>query len=124
MKYEMSVQRVFCLHWEECVLFYKDTIGLPMKFKDDSLGWAEFDLGGASIAVERMAQDDTEAVSLVGRFVGLSFHVEDLGAVYQELKEKGVEFEGPPEVQPWGGALAHFKDPDRNIITLSGGIST
>jgi hypothetical protein len=26
----------------------------------------------------------------------------------------------PPEVMPWGGVLAHLRDPDGNVLTLVG----
>jgi uncharacterized glyoxalase superfamily protein PhnB len=123
MKYEMYAQRIFCFHWKECVSFYKDTIGLPVKFESEEMGWAEFDLGGISLAVERQDENDAEAQSLVGRFVGISLQVDDIDVIYQELTGKGVEFEGPPAKQPWGGVLAHFKDPDGNTITLLGGVN-
>ena len=35
--------------------------------------------------------------------------------------DKGVGFVGPPEAQPRGGVLAHFRDPDGNVLTLPGG---
>jgi uncharacterized glyoxalase superfamily protein PhnB len=123
MKYKMYAQRIFCFHWKECVSFYKDTIGLPVKFESEEMGWAEFDLGGISLAVERQDEDDAEAQSLVGRFVGISLQVDDIDVIYQELTGKGVVFEGPPAKQPWGGVLAHFKDPDGNTITLLGGVN-
>jgi uncharacterized glyoxalase superfamily protein PhnB len=34
------------------------------------------------------------------------------------MSAKGVEFEGPPEKQPWG-TFAKFKDPDGNTFVLS-----
>ena len=34
------------------------------------------------------------------------------------LEARGVTFDGPPERQAWGGVLAHFQDPDGNILTL------
>ncbi len=37
---------------------------------------------------------------------------------YAELRARGVEFLAPPEQQPWGGVLAHFRDPDPNVLTL------
>ena len=123
MKYKMYAQRIFCFHWKECVSFFKDTIGLPVKFESEEMGWAEFDLGGISLAVERQDEDDAEALSLVGRFVGISLQVDDIDTIYQELTGKGVEFEGQPAKQPWGGVLAHFKDPDGNTITLLGGVN-
>ena len=118
MKYKLYAQRVFSKQWQASTAFYEETIGLPVKFKDASMGWAEFDLGGASIAIER--EDENSEESLAGRFVGISIQVEDITAIYQELTGKGVEFVAPPERQPWGGTLAHFKDPDGNVLTLLG----
>jgi lactoylglutathione lyase len=123
MKYKMYAQRVFCFHWKECFSFYKDTIGLPVKFESEEMGWAEFDIGGVSLALERQDETDAEAQSFVGRFVGISLQVDDIDVIYQELTGKGVEFEGPPAKQPWGGVLAHFKDPDGNTLTLLGGVN-
>ena len=36
------------------------------------------------------------------------------------LTGKGVVFTEPPEKQQWGGTIAHFRDPDGNILTLLG----
>ena len=52
---------------------------------------------------------------MVGRFVGVS--------AYETLAARGVDFVGPPEKQPWGGVLAHLRDPDGNILTLLGGVT-
>jgi uncharacterized glyoxalase superfamily protein PhnB len=81
----------------------------------------QFNLGGAELGLERCDPDDAEAAELVGRFVGTSIAVDDLDAVYAALVDTGVEFTGPPEKQPWGGVLAHFKDPGGNVQTLLGG---
>lgn len=120
MKYKIFAQRVFCFNWKECVSFYKETLGLPVKFENEDMGWAEFDIGGMSLAIERQDPNIQEAESLVGRFVGISLQVANIEEIYKELTGKGVKFEGPPEKQPWGGVLAHFKDPDNNIITILG----
>ena len=118
MKYRIYAQRIFSIKWAESVAFYKNTIGLPIKFESEEMGWAEFDLGGASLAVEKQDPVDPETQSLVGRFVGISIEVENIEAIYLDLTEKGVRFLNPPKKQPWGGVLAHFNDPDNNTITL------
>ena len=46
--------------------------------------------------------------------------VPDIHETYKELSKRGVEFESPLEKQPWGGVLAHLRDPDGNVITLRG----
>lgn len=50
---------------------------------------------------------------------GISFTVEDLDATYATLTERGVEFEKPPEIMPWGTKAARLKDPDGNTFFLS-----
>jgi uncharacterized glyoxalase superfamily protein PhnB len=37
---------------------------------------------------------------------------------YEELKARGVGFDGPPEKQPWG-TFAKFKDSEGNQFVLS-----
>lgn len=120
MSYTLYAVRVFSHEWDATTAFYETTVELPCKFKNAEMGWAEFELGSAALAVERMAADDPEAGDLVGRFVGISLEVPDILATYDSLMAKGVDFTGPPVKQPWGGTLAHFKDPDGNVITLLG----
>ena len=56
----------------------------------------------------------------MGRFLGVSLRVDDIDGVYHDLTQKGVAFDAPPEQQAWGGKLAHFEDPDGNVLTLLG----
>ena len=44
----------------------------------------------------------------------------DIDAKHAELSAKGVDFLAPPERMPWGGVLAHFRDPEGNVLTLVG----
>ena len=117
--------RIFTADWEKALAFYRDTLGLTLKFNDEALGWAEFDVGGPSLGLERATAGEGEVGDgatggLVGRFLGISLQVDDIADVYRSLSAKGVNFLAPPEKQPWGGSLAHFEDPDRNILTLLG----
>ena len=81
---------------------------------------AEFDLNVPCIGLERVEPDDPEGNAPVGRFVGETLRVEDLQAFCQDFLAKGVKFSAALESQPWGGSLAHFKDPDGNVLTLLG----
>lgn len=112
--------RIFVSNWDSACQFYEKILNLPLKFKDSDLGWAEFDVGGPSLGIERVNENDEEGRSLVGRFMGISLQVENIDSSYTELSTKGVQFIGTPEKQSWGGALAHFKDPSGNILTLVG----
>lgn len=121
MSFDLYAVRLFTQNWQESFSFYKDTIGLPVFFSDADLGWAQFTVGGAYLGLEQCAPDDPETLALVGRFVGTSLRVDDVDSVYAQLRAKGVEFTAPPEKQPWGGTLAHFRDPDGNVLTLLSG---
>lgn len=113
--YNIYVQRIFVKNWPEAVSFYQHNLAMPLVFKDENMGWAQFQLGDSFIAIERCDKDTEKEV---GRFVGLSLQVKDINLEYENLKRRGVRFESAPEKQPWGGVTANFKDPEDNILTL------
>ena len=112
--------RIFVRSWNESCEFYRDRLKLPERFRDDGVGWAEYDLGGPCFGLQRVDDKDSEGEELVGRFLGVSLQVEDIDASYRDLRARGVNFISPPEKQEWGGSLASFKDPDGNVLTLLG----
>ena len=120
MEYTLNAVRVYVTDWERSVEFYSKTLGMPVLFEGAEMGWAELDTGPAHLALERVDPTDEEGAELLGRFVSVSLRVEDIRATYETLRSRGVDFLEPPEVQPWGGVLAHFRDPDDNVLTLLG----
>jgi len=50
----------------------------------------------------------------------MRLHAVGTDHVYADLSAEGVTFDSAPERQPWGGASAHFRDPDGNVPTLLG----
>ncbi len=121
MEYKLFAVRVFVTDWDRAIRFYSETLGMPVAFRSDEIGWAQMATGEGQLALERVDPSDQEGQALIGRFVGVSLQVSDILMTYQTLAERGVEFLAPPEKQPWGGMLAHLRDPDGNILTLLGG---
>ena len=117
---EIYAVRIFVKQWPEACEFYGETLGLEARYRNDEIGWAEYSVGAPCLGIERVQPGDAEGEALVGRLVGISLHVKDIAATYEDLKAKGVDFVSPPEEQFWGGKLAHFKDPDGNVLTLLG----
>jgi catechol 2,3-dioxygenase-like lactoylglutathione lyase family enzyme len=109
--------RIFVDDVERARHFYRDI--LDLRETSTTPDWAVFDLGSSNIVVEKVAADDPEH-DLVGRFLAVSFKVDDIQATYQKLLAKGVVFSDPPERQVWGGTLAFARDPDGNVLTLVG----
>ena len=97
--------------------FYRDVLELDERWATPDC--ALFDLDGKNVILEKVAPGDSEH-DLVGRFLAVSFNVDDIDATYRKLLGKGVSFSGPPERQAWGGTLAFPSDPDGNILTLVG----
>ncbi len=118
MIHGVAFVRVFVADLSTAVRFYTEDLGFALDFADDELGWAQFATDGTTLAVERVSQDEDEFSALVGRFVGVTFGVDDMAATYERLQQRGVRFSGPPEQAPWGGVLAHLHDPDDNVLTL------
>jgi lactoylglutathione lyase len=94
----------FVADMDAAVKFYRDIIGLPLKFQ--SPGWSEFATGETSLALHP-ASEGKPAGS-----VELGFTVGDLPAFHQEMTAKGVRFSMPPTKQEYGRMLAQFVDSE------------
>ena len=46
-----------------------------------------------------------------------SIACDDVEATYRQLSERGVEFEGPPQKQPWGSFVI-MKDSEGNRFVV------
>ena len=120
MEYKLYVVRVWVTDWARALDFYTNTLGIATTFCSDEMGWAQLATGEGQLALERADPADPESTALVGRHVGVSLSVKDMDETYKTLVSRGVDFVGPPAKQPWGGTLAHLRDPDGNVITLLG----
>ena len=119
MECTLYAVRVFVSDWQRAIDFYTDTLELGTVFRSDEMGWAQLATGATHLALERVSAGSDEA-DLVGRFVGVSLSVDDIEKTHRTLVEHGVEFTSPPERMDWGGVLAHFRDPEGNVLTLLG----
>lgn len=118
MSYFVNTIRVFTHDVPRAVDFYMDKVGLRMVRMEP--GFAVFDVGGINWIVESVEEDDEQGAALIGRFLSVSLSSYDILATFDILSDRGVQFLGPPVRQDWGGYLAHFLDPDANIISLVG----
>jgi catechol 2,3-dioxygenase-like lactoylglutathione lyase family enzyme len=109
--------RFFVSDLNRAVDFYRNVLGLQLTAHEESI-YAVFQLSNVTLLVERVDPGDREFKELVGRFTAVSFNTGDINAAYDSLSALGIRFEGPPEKQFWGGTLAHFHDPDHNVVTL------
>jgi predicted enzyme related to lactoylglutathione lyase len=104
---------IFVTDIERAVVFYRDTLGLPMT-KHGSFG-AEFLEQEPHLGVHPAMHPN--AKKLVGRETGLTFHVPDLLHFCGILHDRGVRFVTEPTKQSWG-VMAMIADPDGNVMAL------
>jgi catechol 2,3-dioxygenase-like lactoylglutathione lyase family enzyme len=112
MTAQLSYTILFVANMDQAVIFYRDVLGLPLKFQ--SPYWSEFSTGETKLALHP-ASDTNPA----GK-VQLGFHVPDLQAFYKEMTSKGITFTQPPTLEE-GSLLARFLDPQGTEVSVSQG---
>jgi lactoylglutathione lyase len=101
---------LFVADMERAVKFYRDTLGLPLKFQ--SPGWSEFSTGETTLALHPASEKNPP-----GR-IELGFNVANLHTFYKEMTAKGVKFPMPPSKQDFGGELAALEDSEGAQVSV------
>lgn len=107
---------VFVTDFPRALAFYRDTLGLPLRFADEEYGHASFATEGALFSLQKI--EAGEAPRFSGRHTGIGFGTRDLDEEYEKLKSRGVRFTQAPTKMAWGGYLSLFADPDGNVMYL------
>jgi catechol 2,3-dioxygenase-like lactoylglutathione lyase family enzyme len=111
--------RLFVRDLPSALRFYSETLGLKLEADGSEWGHCIFRLNDILLVIELVAPDAPAGdQGLVSRFTGLSFRADDIHSEHRRLRDLGVEFTSPPEVQAWGGTMATFKDPSGNQLQL------
>jgi predicted enzyme related to lactoylglutathione lyase len=98
---------------ERAVKFYRDVLGLPLKF--ESPNWSEFTTGETTLGLHPASQQNPPGT------VELGFTVPDVNNFHEEMAAKGVRFTLPPIKQDFGSCLAQFVDSEGGKCSISGG---
>lgn len=118
--------RLLVNDFKKSVEFYKDLLGLPISWLEKEMEYALFDNGETKIELlsrKNMAEIvGEERKSLDGdaqsRFL-LQFKVEDVDKTYEYLHKQGIKCVNEPhDRQEWRARVAHFRDPDNNLIEI------
>ncbi len=109
---KLSYVMVFVADMKRSVAFYRDELGLKVRFASPT--WSEFETGGTILALHPDGPNHAPGTSAVG------IVVRDLDAFYAARKAAGATFTGPPEKQVYGSPLTEMKDPDGALISVGG----
>ena len=120
---DVSLTRLFVNDQQAALDFYTETLGLQ-KIQDEPYGeggrWITVSPVGAKVRIllEKAEQDHEKA--LVGRSDEgpvIVLRTDDVRAVYEELRRRGVRFTGEPYRSPWGFGVV-LLDQDGTPIYL------
>ena len=115
----LSYAIVFVSDMRRAVSFYRDVLGLPLRF--ESPGCTEFATEGATLALHasegpHSAKDDAQNVPAGRCRPGLS--VPNLDAFHQRMTERNVPCVQEPK-DTFGARIAQYVDPDGLVISVS-----
>jgi catechol 2,3-dioxygenase-like lactoylglutathione lyase family enzyme len=99
---------------DRAVAFYGETLGLPELKRWGGMPGVEFETGSLTIAV---MQSDAFGLEAKAHNHPIAFHVDDFEAAQEELRSRGVEFEGEP-LDSGVCLQAFFSDPDGNALAI------
>ena len=103
--------------------FYIDVFGLPVAFEDPNS--AVFMFGGTAINLLDVRQADeligpaSVASPDAGARLQFTLAVDDVDAMCDTLRDKGVEILNGPMDRPWGIRTASFRDPGGHIWEIA-----
>jgi lactoylglutathione lyase len=114
---------LFVTDLDRSVAFYRDLIGLPLRFQAEE--YAEFETEGVKFALFPR----TALPTLIGREAPpgpipwpqgeVAFLCDDVDAEHERLRSAGVDVLMPPTDRPWGERTLHIADPDANVVELA-----
>ena len=101
--------------------FYTEKLGFKIA-TDQEMGpggqrWIELRIGKAETRFVLFTMEGEE--SRIGTQMNCSIACDDVDATYRQLKERGVEFEGPPQEQPWGSYVTMIDSEGNRFVVGS-----
>jgi catechol 2,3-dioxygenase-like lactoylglutathione lyase family enzyme len=103
--------------------FYREVFELPVTFEDDSSTVFRFGETLVNLLKTSAAAGLVGPATVATRDAGVRFQftldVDDIDAMCEELKERGVELLNGPMDRPWGIRTASFRDPSGHIWEIA-----
>src|SRR5438046_4663486 len=99
--------------------FYTEKLGFTIITDqpfDEKQRWIELRIPKAETRVVLFTAEGDE--KRIGSFMNMSYTCGDIDKTYEQMKNRGMQFEGPPQKQPWG-TYAMFKDSEGSRFVVS-----
>ena len=110
----LNTVSVAVTHWAAAKAFYHDTLGLPILFDIEEVGWCEFGEDGKTTFAINLWRDATPPVR--GGTIPV-FNVDDCLQAVAELRKRGVKVADPVTI-PGMVIYADVHDPEGNLFQV------
>jgi catechol 2,3-dioxygenase-like lactoylglutathione lyase family enzyme len=108
---------------ERSIAFYSGKLGLKVEW-NALPAFAMIRHGGVTLGLlayaEAKKEGVTESTPAQKSAIHVEFTTDDLDALYEDLKAKGVVFHQPPHDEPWERSMTAF-DPDGYAVEFAQG---
>lgn len=115
----LSYAIVFVSDMKRAVTFYRDVLGLPLRF--ESPGWTEFATEGATLALHRSGGSASDGEPVPDDRAGHcrpGLRVQDLDGFHRRMVAANVRCVQMPQ-ETFGARIAQYADPDGLVISVA-----
>ncbi|HWZ99153.1 MAG TPA: SpoIIE family protein phosphatase [Candidatus Dormibacteraeota bacterium] len=113
---------LFVRDQERSLRFFVDCLGFSVALDYDHPEYGRWVMVAPPDGTARISlvapRPGSEEYEQIGKTRQLVFLTENAEAKYREWKERGVNFDRPPEAALFGSVLTNFEDPDGNRLSL------
>src|SRR5262245_55055718 len=113
---------VFVRDHDRSLRFYLDQLGFRLvadnRFEGGGRWVGVAPPDGNAILALVVPDPGDEEYDLIGRARQIVFITEDINAMYEEWRKRGVRLHHPPQTPIWGGMFTSFEDVDGNSFVL------
>lgn len=133
---KLAHTRLLVVNFPECFRFYRDVLQLKPSWGDENDSYASFTQGQDDDRIvlaiflrhsmAEVLETDPLPLNPLGQDKSmLIVEVGDLDAAVERIQQQGVKFlKGPTSFPDWGYRGAFLRDPDGNLVELSGALSS
>ncbi len=93
--------------------FYRDKVGLPMRYGGEAASFTSFRIGAGYL---NLILSPDGGWTWWGRLI---LHVDDVDAMYRRLVDAGLTTSTVPEDASWGERYFHINDPDAHELSFA-----
>jgi serine phosphatase RsbU (regulator of sigma subunit) len=113
---------VFVRDQDRSLQFYLDQLGFNLvvdnRFEGGGRWIAVAPQDGSAILALVTPDSGSKEYDLIGQARQIVFITDDIDALYEEWRARGVHFHHPPQTPIWGGMFTSFEDVDGNSFVI------